>query len=126
MMRSAGLIVILSLGAMGCGDDREDTSCQPSAEATAKQASPMQCATPAPLSGLFNSCAPGYLVQFHDGVDAEAETQRLASFHGFEPYAVFTLAVLGFASQLSPALREAIRCEPSVKIVEYEAVVYGD
>jgi hypothetical protein len=126
MTRIAGMTLVLSLGVLGCGDDREDTSCQPSAAATAKQASPMQCATPAPLSGLFNSCAPGYLVQFRDGVDAEVETQRLASLHGFEPYAVFTLAIRGFASQLSPELREAIRCEPSVKVVEYEAVVYGD
>jgi hypothetical protein len=81
-----------------------------------------QCVVPVPLLGQANSAAPGFIVVFHDQVDAQAETQRLASRYGFTPTHVYTAALTGFSAQLSPALVEQLRCEASVSYVEFNSL----
>ncbi len=134
-MKIAGALVVLFLGGVGgvgCGDDlhQEDGNgdglrgCRFSDAQEAE--APPQCAAPAQLDGQFDPREPGYVVQLHDGVDGAAETQRLAELHGFQPTNVYTFIFPGFAAELCPELREAIRCEASVQRVTYNAVLILD
>jgi hypothetical protein len=78
---------------------------------------------PAPLHGRPDAGAPGYIVVFHDGTDADAVADELAAAHGFTPKHVFRHALLGFAAELADDALQAIRRHPSVKYVEHEGVV---
>ena len=82
------------------------------------------CASPAPLLGQRDPLAPLMLVMYKDGVDATAETARLAQALGFTPTHVYG-AIGGFAAALSPDVTAAVRCAPSVRFVEHDAVVSG-
>jgi hypothetical protein len=81
-----------------------------------------RCSTPAPLYGTFDSRAPGYLVMFRDGVNAQEEVARLERVYGFSPTSVWT-SVPGFAASLDADVRETLRCELSVAYVEYNAII---
>jgi hypothetical protein len=81
------------------------------------------CADSAPLVGTYDPAAPGYIVQFHDSVNAAAETARLAALYGFTTTFVFQSAPKGFAAQLSPATVAVLRCEPAVTAIEYNGIV---
>jgi hypothetical protein len=61
------------------------------------------------------------MVLFKDGVDPQAETNRLATFYGFQPKAVYQ-AVNGFAAEFSADVLEHLRCEPSIKSIEHDSV----
>lgn len=78
---------------------------------------------PAPLHGRPDAGAPGYIVVFHDGTDADAVAEELASAHGFTPKHVFRSALLGFAAELPADALDAVRRRPAVKYVEHEGVV---
>jgi hypothetical protein len=80
------------------------------------------CTDPAPLVGEYDPRAPGYLVMFHSGIDAAAETERLAIKYGFEPRYVFPVTS-GFSADLDSATLAALRCEPTVSYVAYNAIV---
>lgn len=85
----------------------------------------LACANPAPLYGEFDSRAPGVFVIFREGVDVLATTQALATKYGFVPTSVYEFAPHGFFAPLTPETVSAIRCEPPVLFVEYDAVVSG-
>ncbi|HEU0299944.1 MAG TPA: protease inhibitor I9 family protein [Longimicrobium sp.] len=78
---------------------------------------------PAPLQGTPNPAAPGVIVVYHDGTDADAVTAELAATHGFTPRHVFRSALLGFAAELSADALAAVRRHPAVKYVEHDGVV---
>lgn len=78
---------------------------------------------PAPLHGRPEAAAPGYIVVFHDGTNADAVAEELAAAHGFTPKHVFRNALLGFAAELSADALHAVRRHPAVKYVEHEGVV---
>ncbi|MCU0617950.1 MAG: hypothetical protein MUD17_12830 [Gemmatimonadaceae bacterium] len=80
------------------------------------------CSNPAPLLGTRDPRAPNLLVQFKPGVDPAAETARLAAAHGFSATHVY-LEFAGFAAPLSPAATAAVRCAPSVQLVEHDGIV---
>lgn len=82
------------------------------------------CLRPAPLEGRPDPRAPGYVVRYHDGVDAAAETSRLAQRHGFRPDVVYR-TLPGFAAELSAAALAGVRCEASVKRVAHDGVATG-
>jgi hypothetical protein len=77
----------------------------------------------APLHGRADPAAPGYIVVFVDGTNADAVAEELAGAHGFTPRHVFRNALLGFAAELSDDALVAIRRHPAVKYVEHEGVV---
>jgi hypothetical protein len=77
----------------------------------------------APLHGKADAAAPGYIVVFHDGTNADAVADALAATHGFTPKHVFRNALLGFAAELSDDALAAIRRHPAVKYVEHEGMV---
>jgi hypothetical protein len=81
-----------------------------------------RCISPAPLLGQLDPTAPGYIVVFHDQVDAAAETRRLAANYGFTPAYIYTAALNGFSANLRSPVVAALRCEPSVAFVEYDAM----
>lgn len=80
-----------------------------------------RCADPAPLLGQFDPTAPGFIVVYRDGVDAAAETSRLAGKYDFTPTSVYTSALHGFAARLPSAAVAGVRCERSVAYVEHDA-----
>jgi len=79
------------------------------------------CSDPAPLNGTAVGISPKYLVQYHDGVDAKGETQRLAGLYGFEPHDVYE-ATRGFSADLDPTQLQGVRCASSVEAVYYNRV----
>lgn len=80
------------------------------------------CSDPAPLEGTYDPRAPGYIVSFEQGTDAQATADELAAKHGFEVQRVFQ-SLPGFSAELTPEIVAAIRCEPVVVLVEHDGVV---
>jgi len=84
------------------------------------------CVRPAPLAGQPDPRAPGYIVQFRDGVAVRAEVNRLAAKYAFTPTSVYESAYrgfAGFAAVLAPATLTGLRCESSILRVEHNAIV---
>ena len=77
------------------------------------------CENPAPLLGQFDPQAPRYIVVYRAGVDAGAETDRLATKYGFQPRFVYTHALGGFSAELAPSVVAAVRCEATVDYMEF-------
>ena len=83
------------------------------------------CDHPAPLNGTYDAAAPGFIVQYHGGVDAVAETKILAAKYNFTPTFVWTSALQGFAAQMSTQAVAGVRCEASVLEVEHDGRAYA-
>jgi len=81
------------------------------------------CGNPSPLLGQFDPEAPGFIVIYRPGIDAQLETNRLSAQYGFSPRSVYTHATQGFSALLEPSVVASVRCEPSVAYVEYDARV---
>ena len=115
---SAGLVSIILAGAWGCG------SSEASGPSPAETLAPSQppCEQPRPLLGVPDVRAPGYLVIFHDTVDAEVEAARLAAAHGFRPRSVWTSALEGFSADLRREIVAELRCVSTVDYIEYNQI----
>jgi hypothetical protein len=92
-------------------------------QASAPSSRELRCASPAPLTGRPDARAPGYIVLFHDSVDANVETTRLAAHYGFSPRNVYNTVVRGFAAEMTPATLAAVRCERSVQSIGHNGVL---
>jgi hypothetical protein len=66
--------------------------------------------------------ARGFIVVFHDSVEAELEAARLATMYGFQPRSVWTAALEGFSADLSREVVAELRCVPAVDYIEHEQV----
>jgi hypothetical protein len=80
----------------------------------------------APLTGTFDPQAPGFIVVFNDGTDVDAAVATLSAKYGFTSTRVYHSALAGFSALLSDRVVEALRCEPVVKYVSYNARVGGN
>jgi hypothetical protein len=89
--------------------------------APSEQLVPPPCSDPAPLLGKFDPRAPGYIVAYHDSVDAQLETARLATAYGFVPTHVYQFAIRGFSADLAPEVVANMRCEATVRLLEYDS-----
>lgn len=89
-------------------------------DASAPESPP--CAQPAPLLGTYDPAAPSVIVQYRSGVDAAAETARLAAKYRFTPTYVYTSAIQGFSAQVSSSTVANLRCEATVAAVEHDSV----
>ena len=87
---------------------------------------PPPCTNPAPLLGSADPRAPGYIIVFVDSVNAQQETNRLATKYSFQASYVYEAALRGFSASLAPEVVAAVRCEPTVRLVEYDGVVSVD
>jgi hypothetical protein len=107
-MRIVLLIVLSLLLLTGCG---------------AQESKPTGlCENPAPVLGEYDPDAPGYMVLFHDGIDAEEETNRLATLYGFQPTYILENSPV-FAATFSTDVLEHLRCEPSIKSITHDSVM---
>ncbi len=77
------------------------------------------CEHPAALLGQFDPQAPGYIVVYRDGVDAKAETDRLATKYEFQPRFVYIHVLGGFSADLTPPVVADVRCEATVDYMEF-------
>lgn len=103
-------VAVLVLAMTGCAVD--ESVSQPDAT----------CDNPAPLMGTRNPSAPGYIVVFKDEVNAAATAEALARKYDFKTKFVYTSALKGFAAELSDAALAGVRCEATVKYVEFEGI----
>lgn len=78
-----------------------------------------QCAAPAPFH-KFSCVAPGYVVVYKEGTNAEMVTAQLEAKYGFRALAVWQ-TVPAFAALLSVQAVAALRCEPTIWFVEENA-----
>lgn len=109
-------IMLVWLGIAACADS----------EPRSEPPSDPPCSDPAPLDGTFDARAPGYVVTFHAGVDTPAEVARLEESYGFTAQYVFTEALQGFAATFDANVRDMMRCEPSVAVVQHDGVFETD
>jgi hypothetical protein len=70
------------------------------------------------LTLSLESPAPGWIVVLKDGVESDIETPRLMARHGFTPRYVYSAALEGFGSELTPQQVAALRCEATVSFIE--------
>jgi len=112
----ASVVVVAGLTMAGCTEG-SSAEAEQGFSAEAVQA---DCRDPAPLYGerVEMSPTPSYVVLFHDGIDTEAEAARLARVYAFTPTDVFWL-IPAFVAGLDDDVRDRVRCEPSVRQVEY-------
>ena len=115
----SSLLCFLVFGTVACG----------SSDATAPGPGPVPlpalqplCARPAQLLGVPDPAAPGYIVVFHAGVDAETETARLAAAYDFQPRHVYTAALEGFSAELTREVVAELRCVSTIDYVEHNQV----
>ena len=104
---SRALLRLVACSAVACSDTTEPG---------------LTCRNPAPLSGVADSRAPGYIVRLREDVDATAEATRLASRFEFRVTIVYT-ALKGFAAEMSDEALAALRCEPTVLAVTHDGLV---
>ena|ERR1017187_6436539 len=84
------------------------------------------CSAAAPLAGFYDPRAPDYIVTFYAGTDVDATVAMLTAKYQFQTIHVYHgVSLLGFNAALTPSVVAKIRCEPTVKAVEYDAVVIG-
>jgi hypothetical protein len=75
-----------------------------------------QCASPAHL-GLAPDPEAGWIVIFDDETDPHAKTARLEARHQFKAEAIYAFGGF-YVKELSQAELAALRCEPTVKVIE--------
>jgi hypothetical protein len=115
-MKTPALLLLLACSAAACGHD-------PSGPDPRFVTIP-SCLNPAPLRGERDARVPDqYIVVFHDGVDPAATAATLAARYGFQTRHVYEHALLGFSAAMDQATVARLRCEASVKTVDYDAVV---
>jgi hypothetical protein len=79
------------------------------------------CESPVPVSGQLTQLSPMYLIYFKSGVNAVTETNRLAALYGFAPSSIWD-AIGGFSADLSPAVLESLRCEPTIQSIFFNGL----
>jgi hypothetical protein len=84
----------------------------------------LPCADPAPLNGKPDPAAPGILVGLVPGVDAAEESDRLAKKYGFTVEHVYDALGAFFTPDMTPEVVDRIRCEPTVRYVEYNSTMH--
>jgi len=118
----SALLSLVPLVLITCGGSSSPSA--PAAVSEPSQVVEPACPNPAPLEGAYDPRAPGYLVIFHDGVDAQATADELAAQYGFTVERVWTAALLGFSTpDATPEAVAGLRCEPTVKLVEHNGSV---
>ncbi len=81
------------------------------------------CVNPAPMEGTYNAAMPGYIVVFNEGVVAATEVNRLNTFYEWRVGAIYQTTFAGFFVEMSNTTLEQLRCEKSIKHIEYNASV---
>lgn len=118
-MKTRALLLLLALSAAACGTNP--------AGPDPRFAITPSCSRPAPLHGEPDSRIPDhYIVVFKDGVNAPATASTLAERYGFQTRFVWEHALLGFSAVMSKEAVAGVRCESSIKYIEFDAVITID
>jgi hypothetical protein len=112
---TAGIVALMLLSGCGGGSGTGETEVPVPAPEVLTPA----CSTPASLIGRFDARVTGYFVIFNDDVDAAKQTPILAERLGFTPRHIYITVLNGFAAELTPEQIASLRCDPSVKYLEY-------
>jgi hypothetical protein len=75
------------------------------------------------VTGTHDPAAPAFIVFYHSGVDAVSTTAQLEAKYAFSASTVYE-ALSGFAGELSAVALAGIRCEPVVRLVGHDTVVW--
>ena len=75
------------------------------------------------VQGQFDARAPGYLIEYKQGVKAATITEMLGRKYSFQPTAVYE-TLPGFAAQLSTQAVRGISCEPTVALIEHDEIMH--
>ncbi len=78
------------------------------------------CKNPVDLNGQFDPKAPGYIVVFNDNIDAKEEVERLKSIYALQVSHIYDSALNGFSASMSDDTREKLRCEKTIKYIQYD------
>jgi hypothetical protein len=80
------------------------------------------CQAPAPLEGKWSDQAPGYIVMLIDEQEStSAVATRLSRKYGFTVEGSFRHSRMFTVSRFDPNALAKLRCDPSVKLVEFNA-----
>jgi hypothetical protein len=124
VLATAVAFLMMALSACSGGSSNPTEPPAPSPRPEPPAAPAPACANPAPLEGQYNPAAPGYIILFQEGVKAPEVAQSLARKHGFTPSHIYE-TLPGFASQdMTGEVAARIRCEPTVRLVEYNGIAY--
>jgi hypothetical protein len=77
------------------------------------------------VQGQFDPRAPAFIIEYKTGTDPVATTAMLSAKYSFSAKQLYT-APPGFAAELSTAALKGLQCEPSVKLIEHDGVVFLD
>ena len=114
------MAITLLMGGLGCNNSDEGRSLVPSTLGDS-----LSCEDPAPLTGDFDPCAPGYFVYLDEDVDLAEETARLAAEYGFIPHHILTLSN-AFTAELTDEAVGSLRCEPTVTRIAHDGCIIID
>jgi hypothetical protein len=82
------------------------------------------CQSPAPLDGKWSDQAPGYIVMLTDEKESTSVVAtRLGRKYGFTVEGSFRSSRMFTVSRFDPDALAKLRCDPSVKLVEFNAPV---
>jgi hypothetical protein len=82
------------------------------------------CQAPAPLEGKWSDQAPGYIVMLIDEKESTSvAAARLSRKYGFTVEGSFRHSRMFTVSRFDPDALARLRCDPSVKLVEFNAPV---
>ncbi len=84
------------------------------------------CTQPAPLNGAPDPAAEGFIVAYRDGIDIQAETERLADECGFQPTHISQVEPGWFSARLDLVQLACVRCAPSVSSVSFNQSINSD
>ena len=84
----------------------------------------LPCSDPAPLNGKPDPAAPGVIVGLVSGVDATEESSRLAKKYSFTVEHVYDVLDAFFTPDMTPEALDRIRCEPTVRYVDYNGLLH--
>jgi hypothetical protein len=80
------------------------------------------CQLPAPLEGKWSDQAPGYIVMLTDEKEnTSVVAERLARKYGFTVEGSFRHSRMFTVSRFAPDVLAKLRCDPSIKLVEFNA-----
>jgi hypothetical protein len=77
------------------------------------------------VQGQFDPRAPAFIIEYKTGTDPVATTAILSAKYSFTAKQLYT-APPGFAAELSTAALKGLQCEPSIVLIEPDALAHLD
>jgi hypothetical protein len=75
------------------------------------------------VQGQFDPRAPAFIIEYKTGTDPVATTAMLIAKYSFTAKQLYT-APPGFAAELPTAALQGLQCEPSIVLIEHDAIAH--